>query len=304
MNINNANDIIKIVMALIACISAFIFIKNLLNALTTNTNESLYKKRLKQLQFNQKRNSADDMDMQKLVETITTPVIKHIIPILNLSIDKVQIEKDLEMSQWNKIFTPLTFIAMNITLKIISVLALIILGQKSMPIAIIWFLVLFFGFKFLFKNSKNNRSFRLLCEFPDLIRITQGFLMSNMPLAKAFENTIPYIGQEWAPIIREFVINNEIYSQEECIDIISSKVDIFEVKELWSLIKLNAEQGIDVKECFTNQAEKVRAMQLEVMLNKIGKREMYSIAIQGPLLLSMIVGFGLPTLYSMTHLGF
>lgn len=303
MNINNINDIIKLIMAFVGCVSAFIFVKNILNVLTSNTNESLYKKRLKQLQFNQKRSSSDDMDMQRLVETITSPVAKHLIPKLNLTTDKAQLDRDLEMAQWNKIFTSITFIAMNLTLKIVGVIVLIILGQKSMAFGLVWFVALFFGFKLLFNNAKNERAFRLLCEFPDLIRITQGFLMSNMPLPEAFENTVPYIGKEWSPIIREFVINSEIYSQEECIDIISSKVDIFEVRELWSLIKLNAEQGIDIKECFTNQAEKVRTMQLEVMLNKIGKREMYSIAIQGPLLLSMIVGFGLPTLYSMTHLG-
>ena len=69
------------------------------------------------------------------------------------------------------------------------------------------------------------------------------------------------------------------------------------------MIRLKSKQGIDISECFQNQSDKIRELQMQVMEDKIEKRQLLSIAIQGPLLLVMICGFGLPTLYQMTHLG-
>ena len=91
--------------------------------------------------------------------------------------------------------------------------------------------------------------------------------------------------------------------QSEAITDMQNKIDIFEVREFWSLIKLNTDQGIDINECFSSQSQKIRDMQLQVMLEKIGKREIMSIAIQGPLLLTMIISFGLPTFTQMMNLG-
>ena len=44
-------------------------------------------------------------------------------------------------------------------------------------------------------------------------------------------------------------------------------------------------------------------MQLDVMMNKIEKRKMMTLIIQGPLLLTIIIAFGLPTLKAMTQIG-
>ena len=141
-----------------------------------------------------------------------------------------------------------------------------------------------------------------ISEFPDFIRITQGFLCSNMTLVDALENALPYVGPTWRPIIKDFIIEANIYSQNECIEQLKEKVPIFEVHELWSLIQLNLEQGIDLKESFNNQALKVKGMQKEVMLSKITKRQMMATAIQAPLMLCMMGGFMLPTLSQMMNL--
>lgn len=294
------NNILTVLFGLGACVSAYLLIKTIFDAFFSVSDESLHKKRLKQLQFNKKRTSLTEDKAKVFIDKFTNPVATKIIPKLNINDDSLtQLEKDLEMGQWNKFFTPLTFNAMNVTLKILAVFVFLIFMQKSLIFALILLVIIGFGFKFLFNNSIKQRKFKLLCEFPELIRTIQGYLMSNIPLPKAIENSLPYVGDEWRPILREFVINSEVYSQSECIDMLSNKVDIFEVRELWSLIKLNSEQGIDIKECFTNQAEKVRTLQLEVMMDKIEKRHMLSVAVQGPLLLDMIVIFGLPTFVQM-----
>lgn len=296
-------NIMKFLMALFALITFYMFIRNIFSLMFSVDNHSLHKKRLKQLQFNNKRTSSDDMSSKEFIDKFTSPVATHILPRFKNLGDMTKLEKGLEMSQWNKYFTTTTFMAMDITLKILGVVLFVIIAPFSWQFGAIWFFLLFFLFRLLYNNSRNERRFRLLSQFPEFIRITQGFLTSNMPLPQAIESALPYVGDEWRPLLQEFVINTEVYSQNECIDILSNKVDIFEVRELWSLIKLNSEQGIDIKESFSNQADKVREMQLEVMMNKIGKRQTMSIAIQGPLLLTMILSFGLPTFASMANLG-
>jgi hypothetical protein len=64
---------------------------------------------------------------------------------------------------------------------------------------------------------------------------------------------------------------------------------------------LNIEQGINVKESFDGQREKVVDMQFESMMAKIGQRQMMATLLQGPLLLTMILSFGLPVIYSMVN---
>lgn len=296
-------NIMKFLMALFALITFYMFIKNIFSLMFSVDNHSLHKKRLKQLQFNNKRTSSDDMSSKEFIDKFTSPVANHVLPRFKNLGDMSKLERGLEMSQWNKHFTPTTFMAMDITLKILGVILFAVIAPFSWQFGAVWFFLLFFLFRLLYNNSRNERRFKLLSQFPEFIRITQGFLTSNMPLPQAIESALPYVGEEWRPLLQEFVINTEVYSQNECIDILSNKVDIFEVRELWSLIKLNSEQGIDIKESFSNQADKVREMQLEVMMNKIGKRQTMSIAIQGPLLLTMILSFGLPTFASMANLG-
>ena len=170
---------------------------------------------------------------------------------------------------------------------------------QNLYLGLIWMAVLCFGMQILFKNSISNRRFGLMQEFPDFIRITQGFLMSGMPLAEAVENALPYVGTNWHPILDEFLVNSNLYSQNDCLELLKKQVPIFEVNEFFALLQLNLEQGIDVRECFSGQAEKVKAMQLEVMMGKIQSRKTMATIIQAPLMLCMIAGFALPTLAGM-----
>ena len=89
----------------------------------SSENNSLHKKRLEQLKFENKRTSSDS-DNKELIDKITAPVVTHILPKMK-SRDLTQLEKDLQMAQWDKYFTPVTFTAMDVLLKTLVILPII-----------------------------------------------------------------------------------------------------------------------------------------------------------------------------------
>lgn len=295
-------DILKLAMAGISIYCFLLIIRNLMSGFYSAENSSLHKKRLEQLKFENKRTSSDS-DNKEFIDKITAPVVTHILPKMK-SRDLTQLEKDLQMAQWDKYFTPVTFTAMDVLLKILGAVAFVLFIGVSMAMAVLWGALLMFLFRFLFNNSLKERKFRLMAEFPEFIEITAGFLNSDMSLSQGIEYSLPYVGEQWKPILQEFIVSCTMKDQSDAITEMQHKIDIFEVREFWSLVKLNTDQGIDIKECFEAQSQKVRELQLDVMLDKIGKRQVLSIAVQGPLLLTMILSFGLPTFVQMTSLGF
>lgn len=260
----------------------------------------IHKKRLEQLKFDNKRTS-DKEEVQKLINKITKPAITYILPFLKTRNEK-ELNRDLKLAGWSEYFNAKTYVAMNITLKIIGIIALILLLPYSKLFAVIWFLVFFVLFGFLFRNSLKEKKFKLLVEFPEFIRITQGYLTADLPFTKAIEESIAYVGDGWQPLLKNFVINCEVKSIEEAIEILVEEVNIFEVRELFALVKLNLEQGIDIKESFENQVDKVRDLQLMIFEDKIRKRQVMCMLLQAPILLCIFGAFGLPTIYSMIHL--
>lgn len=277
-------------------ISVFLLFSFLFDLLFSKTDESLYKKRMSQLKTNGKTKVSDEERARQLIEKITSPIAKKIIPNLEYKEEKEsKLAKELEITKWNKYYTPITFRAMNLTLKIAATILFLAVFQESLIFALILLIIIGFGINFLFSNSVKETRVKLLSDFPEVIKIIQGYLSANQPLPIAIENSLPYVDGVWRELLREFVINAGVYSQEECIDMLSDKIDIFEVREFWSLVKLNLEQDIDIKEAFENQADKINNLKKFIINDKIEKRKSFSIIVQGPLLLDMIVIFGLPT---------
>lgn len=259
-----------------------------------------HKKRLEQLKFDNKRTS-DKEELQNLINKITKPAITYILPFLKRRNEK-ELNRDLKLAGWSEYFNAKNFIAMNITLKIIGIALLLLLFPYSKLFAIIWFVAFFFLFGFLFKNSLKEKKSKLLVEFPDFIRITQGYLTADLPFTKAIEETIQYVGEGWKPLLRNFVINCDVKSIEQAIEILVEEVNIFEVRELFALVRLNLEQGINIKDSFENQVEKVRDLQLIIFEDKIRKRQVMCMFLQAPILLCVFGAFGLPTIHSMINL--
>ena len=282
-----------------AVILALLLIFKALFSNVTKRDTKIDKRRTGQLEFGEKRTSSQDMSTAELVGKLTQPARNYILPSMEIEDTKFQkLEEQIIMSGW-KGFDPLTYIALDITLKIVGVVVGGFFMTQNVYLGGIWMGILCFAMNFLFKNSQSNRRFGLLQEFPDFIRITQGFLMSGMPLAEAIENALPYVGENWYPVLEEFLVNSNLYSQNDCLELLKKQVPIFEVIEFFALLQLNLEQGIDIRECFGGQAEKVKAMQMEVMLGKINNRKMMGTMIQAPLMLCMIGGFALPTIAGM-----
>ncbi|AMN30950.1 hypothetical protein BFS06_12115 [Clostridium perfringens] len=272
----------------------------ILTAVFSLEHYNTHKKRQEQLKFNNKKNS-DKEDMQNLINTITKPAITYIFPMLKKR-DEKELNRDLALAGWGDYFDANTYTAMSITLKIIGFIVLILLFPLSKAFAIVWFLALFFLFDFLFKNSLKEKKMKLLIQFPDFIRIIQGYLVADMTFTRAIEESIQYVGEDWRVILEQFALDCEVKSIKDAIENLVEKTNIVEVRELFSIIKLNLEQGINIKESFESQVGKVREMQLMIFESKIRKRQLMCTMLQAPILLCIFGAFGLPTVYSMINL--
>jgi Flp pilus assembly protein TadB len=261
-------------------------------------NYSIHKKRLRQLDFEKKK---EDANISDLVDTVTKPIINHVFSRFKPK-NLEELERQLRMAKWDKNFTPIQYRALNLLLKGIGVLAFLLFSQASMFMAVLWGFILIFVMDILFKNSVVNRRERIFNDFPEFIRIVEGYLTANMPFPKAVEESIKYVGDEWKPILKQFVIECEIKSIDEALDFLKEDVDLFEMREFVAIVKLNLEQGGDAKDSFSAQAEKIREMQMDLIAIKIGKRQTMGILVQAPLLLCNMAVLGLPVVDSFSNM--
>lgn len=290
----------KIVL-LIFSVTLFLFVKNILFLIFSMDNYKLHMKRLKQLQFENKK--SNDEEIKALIDKITQPVIKSIMPKLNLKADLVQIERNLKMAEWDDKMTPKQYLALSLMTKVLGVVAFLVLFKASKIMAVLWGTIMFMSVTFLLKNSANNKREALMLEFHDFIRITQGYLSAGATFTNAVIESIKYVGDEWKPVLEEFVVEAELNNIDKALETLGETIDVFEVKEFVSLVRLSLEQGGDVKEGFESQADKIQEMLYDVMMMKIEKRRIYGILIQGPLLLCNLIVFGLPTIDAMLNMG-
>lgn len=291
---------ITVLLTIGGAILALIFARSLLTVLFSMQNHGTHKDRMKQLRQAGGEEELEEDGTAKAIEAITKPVISYILPKIKPD-DYESLERKLRFAGWDQTFNPSQFRAVGLLLKVAGVLALIVIYPISWMFAVVFFALLFFGINFLLNNTVNNKKEELFKEFPDFIQIIQGYLMANIPLTKAVEETIPYVGEEWSLMLRDFVLNSNVYSIPDAIDMLCDDIQIFEVQEFFSLVKLNLEQGVDIKESFESQSGKVKEMQMEVILKKIGARQMMAKAVQAPLILCMFAAAGLPTIYSMMN---
>lgn len=284
----------------ILIISLYMFLNNIFSFVFSLDAYKLHKKRLKELDFDSTKKSEEEM--KELIDKATKPFITYIIPKIKIK-NLRQIEKDLKMAKWDKNMTPIQYVALNIMSKTLGIVVFLLLYNTSLPIALIWGLILFMSVSFLMNNSAKNRREKLMIEFPDFIRITQGYLSANIPFAKAIEESIKFTGSEWQPILRDFVITNNLSGMDAALAQLREEIDVFEVKEFISVIRLTLEQGVGAREGFESQAEKIQGMLQDILLLKINKRKIMGILIQGPLLICNIVIFGLPVADAFMNLG-
>lgn len=269
---------------------------------------SVHNTRMKQLDFAGERlksgmSQSEEEEVRKLVNDITTPLIKHVMPNIEYRKDLDTLEKNLKFAGFDKYFTAPQYIAAIMLARMVGVAAFIIFVPFAVPLACMWLIGLSVLPTFLFKNSVNNKKEILLMGFPEFINISKSYLASGMTFEKAVEESIMYVNKEWQELLKQYLINSETLSRKECISILAEDSNIFEIKEFMSLVQLNMEQGIDVKDSFERQYEKIKDLQTMAIMKKIEGRKVWTILVQGPVLITILMAFGLPTFESMMGIG-
>lgn len=281
-----------------------LFVRNFFGLVFRLDGEKVHRQRMKELTFNNNRiGQSKDAELKSFLTKVTSPIIDIISPRLKpKTLDKLQ--RELEYVGWSRLFQAEQFKALQLILMGVGLFLAPLAYAKINPIfGVVIFGATFFLPNFLLHNEIKNKQDRIFNEFPEFIQLVQGYLVAEMPLTEAIQNTIEYVNEDWQEYLTEFVVNSNTSSVGEALDRLQYRVNNSEVSELLSLIRVSLDQGINVKDSFENQTEKVKTMQMDVMMGKIEKRKMMTLIIQGPLLLTIIVAFGLPTLKAMTTIG-
>lgn len=278
---------------------AFLLFRNIVTMIFSLENYSTYKKRQRQLQSHGKKSLSDE----EFLDSITKPIIENVFNKLKPT-DIKTLEKNLRMINWDKKITALQFKAVEIITPILGLIIFLIFYMLDGTfLGLLLGGVLAFLPKLLLKNEVSNVTTSLMADFPDFIRITQGYLTIDQPFVTCIENSLKFVGPAWQPILQEFIVMCNTRGTEGGLGWLQEKVNIFEVKEFVSLVKLSLEQGGDTKQSFNEQADKIHEILQDIIRVKIEKRRLMSVAIQAPLLICCFLTFGLPVFGQMGSLG-
>ena len=296
----------NIVFFIVMAVIIISIVKNIVELSFTFENYSIHKKRLSQLK---REVDKQNLTAYEYMEKYTEPIVNSLFPRLDKHLPSLrlsnmqQLKKDIKMIGWDDTFSPESFIATGIGLKIIGIfvllLASILISGPFKLIGIGLGFVLMFILDNMFKGEVKGLKQQLFSEFPDFIRIVSGYLSADVPFVQAISDSIKYVGKEWKPILQQFVVDCDTINVNTALNNMKENVDLFEVKEFVALVRLTLEQGGNVREGFVAQAEKIGEMQKNIMIIKVGKRKTLSTILQGPLLLANVVILALPTVGNM-----
>ncbi len=280
-------------------------VKTFIDLGSSTIDNTTTKSRLKQFSKGVKQDSESTLEtINSLTEMIREkwfPVLQKYLP--SLRIDNLeQLDSDIKFIAWDDTFTAESYIATNIALKIIGVILCILLcmmgGIYMILAGVVTLLACFLLLDTMFKGEVKGKNEALFTDFPELVRIISGYLVAGMDLVRAMESSAKYVSDDWKPILNQFVLNCNTLGTTAALDIMANTVNMFEVREFVSLVKLTMEQGGDAKESFAAQAEKVAQMQKDQFLLKIGKRKTMASVVQMPMLLVNMAVIAIPTMVS------
>ena len=285
---------------------SFSFVKNLIYYISGVYDVENHNNRLKQLDYSNdrlKKNTDKQSNIEEtkeLIEKLTAPIIKHVMPNISNKKDYSELEKGLRFAGADKYMTTTQYIALILLGRIVGVTALLLLLPYNALMAFMWFAGPAILPSFLLKNTINEKKQKILLGFPEFINISKSYLVSGLSFEKAVEESIYYVNKEWQDLLKQYLINSESYSKKECLTMLSDSSYSFEVREFISIVKLNMEQGIDIKDSFNSQYDKIKDLQKIAIQKKIESRKVWAILVQAPVLLTILLAFGLPIFESMT----
>lgn len=292
----------------ICAVSTFImFVKSFIPYMFGYNDMGIHKERMKQLDFNREKikskNETETEQLRKLVDDITAPLIKHVMPNVEYRKDLETLERNLKFAGADKYFTAPQYIAFIIAGRVIGISAFVLFAPVAIAISFLWLFAFAVFPSVLFTNSVKNKKEVLLLGFPEFINISKSYLASGMSFEKAVEESIVYVNKEWQELLKNFLVNSETLSRKECLEILAEESNLFEIREFMSLVQLNMEQGIDVRDSFDRQYGKIKELQNLAFIKKIEGRKIWTVLVQGPVLITILVAFGLPTFESMMNIG-
>lgn len=238
---------------------------------------------------------------KQLIDAMTEPAIKYLFPRLKIR-DGWEKNRDLKLLGWDKYFTAEKFTALNITLKIGAVIAFLLLMNVELFIAFVWALPMAFIMDILYLTQIDEKKNQLLMEFPDFIEVLESYLSAGYDFIRATEAAIP-ITKHWQPILKEFTAIAQYENLETGFKYIMDMIDIFEVREFISILQLGVEQGLDMAENISHQSSRIAELQNLAFTKKIASRQVMAVMVQGPLLLTVLAAFSLPTVEQMMNIG-
>lgn len=281
-------------LTIISVVLMGIFLKNLLAILFRMENDGASRKRLKSLNYDGSRIGQSDEDgTREFLQKVSDPIIKYVLPHFKFK-DNKQINEDLDFVGWGKYMRAEQFRALTIIMRGIGVVILIAVWNIIWPIAVILGSTFMLGLPFFLKMEVDDKKSKMIGDFPEIIRLIQGYLAASQTLTESMEHTLPYIAESWRPILEDFVKNSRTRNEKAALEQMKNDVRIPEVRELLSLISLSMDQGTDMYLAFESQHEKVKSMQYTAMLAKIHSRQNMAIMVQYPMLLMIFVALGLP----------
>ena len=300
-----STGIVSIVFVVAMVLLIMSAVKTFIDLGSSTIDNTTTKSRLKQFSKGVKQDSESTLEtINSLTEMIREkwfPVLQKYLP--SLRIDNLeQLDSDIKFIAWDDTFTAESYIATNIALKIIGVILCILLcmmgGIYMILAGVVTLLACFLLLDTMFKGEVKGKNEALFTDFPELVRIISGYLVAGMDLVRAMESSAKYVSDDWKPILNQFVLNCNTLGTTAALDILANTVNMFEVREFVSLVKLTMEQGGDAKESFAAQAEKVAQMQKDQFLLKIGKRKTMASVVQMPMLLVNMAVIAIPTMVS------
>lgn len=278
------------ILIIIICLLIFLVFNSLINFVTNEEQMEGKSKRLNKLRFKDERLSQDE-DIKRLIDKATNPLL-FLIP--QKYKESINLRKKLEITEFDKYVTVPQYLVINWVMKLIGVILLLTNIKTSFIQGFIGFIMFFFALDFLLTNEYKEKKKRLLAEFPNIIRSLSCFLNADLAFVDAIKNTLTYSKDIWRPYLKMFIYDCEMYSQKTAISNICDKLDIFEIKDFFNMVLLGLEKGINLKESFEQQSDRMNAMYRQSVLNIIIKREMFATVIQAPMLLGIIVTFATP----------
>lgn len=273
----------------------YLFFKSILRTMFSINDSKLYKQRMRQLQFTEKKKKTQG----EFVDSIADPIMEKFLKDTEIK-NKNKIEEMLKEADLLDVFKSAeTYVIFDLVLKAIGFVLFFILLPISLPMALVGSGMLMFGLSQTVKSTAKGRKEKILLGFPDAIRYIHSYLSSGQTLVSAMEMTIEDVEEEWQKILSKFVadFNTPGIGINGAIDNVKVDVNIIQVREFFAFIKVKNDQGGNMKKSFELQAEKIDELFKTSMLKKIESRKMYAVMVQYPSIIGIMLLMALPVIH-------